>query len=479
MADPFSSAYQAALGSQPQQNPMAMLMQLMQLKQAQEQGEYQKSRMAHEAALRPLQMQKMQAEIESIPELAAKRRADAMAAQIEQMQKLSQIQGQNRLGELLNAQDPSQYTQGSVPNQMFQTPDAAREAMMQAEARGIPFSGVSPNQGQLQNTLSQADPKAAIAQMMKNLNPTPQWSPLAKLMQERDKLPQGDPRRAIYEQAIEKSSTHQAPVNVYSGGLERGVDPQGRHIFVQGSGRADTPPRVVDPAIAVPPPTPGGVRATLLGANESAQLNRVLMGGNQVAKALGNIVNIPISSSSGIFGGRSQGSSLFEAGKESLTNTMTTQEVQTYNVLTTGIQRSLAAIESAGLAPTNSLMHMMQAVTLKEGDTQFTKLLKLAETRQVVEAAYEVVLSNPRVSESQKKQAQEALDAIRSHVPFTPLQVMQLNTLQQENPKTTMKDIMTKAKSGGAPQAAIDYLKANPGTKDAFKEKYGYLPEGF
>jgi hypothetical protein len=29
-----------------------------------------------------------------------------------------------------------------------------------------------------------------------------------------------------------------------------------------------------------------------------------------------------------------------------------------------------------------------------------------------------------------------------------------------------------------APQAALDYLKSNPGTKDLFKKKYGYLPEG-
>ena len=220
-----------------------------------------------------------------------------------------------------------------------------------------------------------------------------------------------------------------------------------------------------------------GQKITLLGANESAQLNRVLMGGNQVAKALGNIVNLPISSSSGILGGRTQGKSLFEAGKETLTNTMTTQDVQSYNTLTTGIQRAMAAIESSGLAPSNSLMHMMGNVTLKEGDTQFTKLLKLAETRQVVEAGYEVILSNPRVSEQQKTQAKQALSEIRTHVPFTPLQVMQLGTLQQQNPNATMKDVMGGAK-GKAPQAAVDYLTKNPHTKDKFKETFGYLPEG-
>lgn len=194
-----------------------------------------------------------------------------------------------------------------------------------------------------------------------------------------------------------------------------------------------------------------GMKVTVMGANESAQLNRVLMGGNQTAKALGNIVNLPISVSSGIFGGRQQGKSLFEAGKEALTNTMTTQEVQSYNTLTTGIQRALAAIESSGLAPSNSLMHMMNNVVIKEGDTHFTKLLKLAETRQVVEAGYEVILANPRVSESQKKQAQTALDEIRANVPFTPLQVLQLGTLQQQNPDATMKDIMMRAKAGATP----------------------------
>jgi len=32
---------------------------------------------------------------------------------------------------------------------------------------------------------------------------------------------------------------------------------------------------------------------------------------------------------------------------------------------------------------------------------------------------------------------------------------------------------------GNAPQAALDYLKANPGSKEAFRTKYGYLPKGY
>lgn len=35
-----------------------------------------------------------------------------------------------------------------------------------------------------------------------------------------------------------------------------------------------------------------------------------------------------------------------------------------------------------------------------------------------------------------------------------------------------------QAQSGSAPQAAVDYLRSNPQFKAAFKQKYGYLPEG-
>jgi len=45
-----------------------------------------------------------------------------------------------------------------------------------------------------------------------NPNKPPAPSALTQLMQERDSLPMGDPRRATYEEAIKKASSHQPPI---------------------------------------------------------------------------------------------------------------------------------------------------------------------------------------------------------------------------------------------------------------------------
>jgi hypothetical protein len=82
----------------------------------------------------------------------------------------------------------------------------------------------------------------------------PQADPqVLRLMQSRDSLPQGHPDRAILDAAIKKATEHAPGVNVYSGSLTAGVDEQGRPVFVQPSGRADVPPRVV-PGVRPPPP---------------------------------------------------------------------------------------------------------------------------------------------------------------------------------------------------------------------------------
>jgi hypothetical protein len=48
-----------------------------------------------------------------------------------------------------------------------------------------------------------------------------------------------------------------------------------------------------------------------------------------------------------------------------------------------------------------------------------------------------------------------------------------------ESESKVAKPGATSSAEGNAPQAALDYLKANPTQKDAFKKKYGYLPKGY
>jgi hypothetical protein len=185
-----------------------------------------------------------------------------------------------------------------------------------------------------------------------------------------------------------------------------------------------------------------GIGVTVAGGRESVYVQRMMMGANQAAKDLGNVVQLPLTASTGIFGGRKQGSGLFDATKEILANKATTQEAQAYNAMATGFQRSLAQIESAGLMPSGSLTHQMDAVLFKEGDTNLTKLHKLAQTRQIVEAGMEVINSNPRVSPPEKEKVKEILSSIRKSVPFTHSDLIQLQIEQDKNPKATLGSIL-------------------------------------
>ena len=188
-----------------------------------------------------------------------------------------------------------------------------------------------------------------------------------------------------------------------------------------------------------------------LGNRESVFINRIGIASNETAKDLKNIVRIPLTTSRGVFGGRQQGGSLFDAGKESLANAMTTQDVQSYNTLASGLQRNLAAIEAAGLAPSGTLTHQMDAVIFKNGDTNYTKLQKLAQIKQIANAGIETTLSNPRLPEKQVKHFEGILNEINQAVPFDNGDLITLQQAHQTNPNVTINDIV-KLKQKNAPQ---------------------------
>lgn len=221
--------------------------------------------------------------------------------------------------------------------------------------------------------------------------------------------------------------------------------------------------------------SPDQLALKVTGGRESVYVQRMMMGANQAAKDLANVVQIPLSATTGPFGGRKQGTGLFDAGKEILANTMTPQEAQTYNAMATGFQRSLAQIESAGLMPSGSLTHQMDAVLFKAGDTNLTKLHKLAQTRQIVEAGMETIDANPRVSPEEKAKIKDVLASVRKSVPFTHSDLIRLSLAQEQNPNATLKSVLGQMQKAvpevGTVMDGYRFKGGNPADKNNWEKQ--------
>lgn len=205
------------------------------------------------------------------------------------------------------------------------------------------------------------------------------------------------------------------------------------------------------------------------GSREAVFTQRLIQAANQASKDLENVTHLPISADRGPFGafGSVTAPSLLDAGKVVLGNKMTSEDQQVYNAMSTGFQRTLAAIESAGLMPSGSLTHQMDAVIFKPGDTNLTKLHKLAQTRQIVESGMEVVLTNPRISDAEKDKVREIVTNLKKSVPFTHVDLVNLSRLQQENPDATLRDVFKERGLGGPKEG--DKSKSKSGKSIIFK----------
>ncbi len=207
-----------------------------------------------------------------------------------------------------------------------------------------------------------------------------------------------------------------------------------------------------------------------VGSRGEVQFKRVAVAATEAAQAAANIMELPGTSTSGLFAGRGQKPGLLSAVKESLTNAVTSQDVQTYNTLLAGMSRSLATIETSGLAPPGSTTSSMETLTLKEGDTELTKMRKMAEVRQIVEKGLEVNLADPKIPAVQKDQLRGVLAQIQSAIPFTHHDITALQ--KADDPSQTLGGIAAARLGGGASSAAKPPVAASP------TQIYGNAGEG-
>lgn len=207
-------------------------------------------------------------------------------------------------------------------------------------------------------------------------------------------------------------------------------------------------------------------------SRSSVMFNRVAASANEAVQALKNIAELPITTSTGWFGSHQTGGGLMDSVKGVLAQKITSQEAQDYKTMIAGVSRSLSTIETAGLAPNGSITHSMESITLGEGDTQLTKLRKLAETRQIIEKGIEPNLANPKLAPAQRDLITKIISEVQQAIPFTQHDITQLQ--QSKNPNATLLDFARKTglptnQSGGqAPvkiQSDADYEKLPSGSQ--------------
>jgi hypothetical protein len=218
-----------------------------------------------------------------------------------------------------------------------------------------------------------------------------------------------------------------------SAGFEWKKDAQGNVILDENGGPTETP-------IKGGPKDPEG---SSMSGRQAVMFTRVAASGNEAAAAIQNITELPVGASSGVLGiGGGPGHGLFSSAKGALTNEMASQDVQDYNTMLAGVKRNLATIESAGLAPSGALTENFASLELRAGDTNMTKLRKLAEMRQIVEKGLEVNLDDPHVPPPQKALVQRIIDQVKKSVPYTQSDVTMLQRAQRKNPDLTLETLM-------------------------------------
>lgn len=200
------------------------------------------------------------------------------------------------------------------------------------------------------------------------------------------------------------------------------------------------------------------------GGRNAQMVTRQLVAARDATTEIKNIVELPLEASTGWFGGaqNAQPHSLLTATKNVLAQKVTDQEVQDFNTSMIGMGKALAALESGGMQTNQALIAQFDRLALLQGDTNLTKMRKLATMRQQAENALEANLTSPYMGKEQKEFSKKLLDDLRTAVPWTPSDVTKLQ--RSNNPSASLGDFAKAQGLGLAPadKQALDWANANP-----------------
>lgn len=156
---------------------------------------------------------------------------------------------------------------------------------------------------------------------------------------------------------------------------------------------------------------------------------RLKIAGRDIGFTLQSMTAVPMGTTLGYFGGAQAAltGQPVDNFKRALLNKITPQGSQFLATLARGMARSLASLASGGAAQgLMQLARQLEADVPQEGDTNLNQLLKLADIRQLADAALMTLAEDDELSPEARADATRVMNQIHAAVPYTTRDVVKL-----------------------------------------------------
>jgi len=219
---------------------------------------------------------------------------------------------------------------------------------------------------------------------------------------------------------------------------------EGTFVYVRRDGTPIRDPR--GQPLQAPPPRGAGTAA-----GDRFGFGDIVVGAaNEAAASLRNLTSMGSEASTGIFQGRNT-TGLMTAPLGALTNALTSDEAQRYNVEIANFGKFLAQVQRGGrTVPVSDIEASQRVFAVREGDSQHTVLTKFAAMRQQLERIIEVRIRSPNTPEPLKEVLRQNLATIQDVVPFSVEDVNRF--VNSQNQTATFADMFREV--GIVPPAA-------------------------
>jgi hypothetical protein len=219
------------------------------------------------------------------------------------------------------------------------------------------------------------------------------------------------------------------------------------------------------------PPIPGNKQDEMELANTRAELQRqgtasgqvatrVITDAGEIIRSLGNMMDLPVGTTTGFFGNVIPGTSVFSAPRDMLVQSLKSDDSRRYEQLFSGMMQTLSQLESGGLRGSANASAAFESLKIKPGDSALTAIASLARMRDIVDVALESGLTNPIFGEQQKDLLRKYQKTLYEKIPFTFKDIIEYEN--RANEQETFADFAKRSGLGKepSPSGASDQKKS-------------------